>query len=32
MITHTRPMSDIQSSFEQLERYEGGAIKVVLTP
>jgi L-iditol 2-dehydrogenase len=32
MLTHTRPMSDIQCSFEQLERYEGGAIKVVLTP
>ncbi len=32
ILTHTRPMSEIQSSFEQLESYSGGAAKVILTP
>jgi L-iditol 2-dehydrogenase len=32
ILSHNRPMTDIQNSFEQLERYEGGAVKVVLTP
>ena len=32
ILTHTRPMSSIQNSFEELEQYQNGAIKVVLTP
>ena len=32
ILTHTRPLSDIQSCFEQLESYSGGAAKIVLTP
>jgi L-iditol 2-dehydrogenase len=32
ILTHTRPMSEIQSSFEQLESYSGGAAKIILTP
>jgi L-iditol 2-dehydrogenase len=32
ILTHTRPLSDIQSSFEQLESHSGGAAKIVLTP
>ena len=32
ILTHTRPLTEIQSSFEQLESYTGGAVKVVLTP
>ena len=32
ILTHTRPLSDIQPSFEQLESYSGGVGKIVLTP
>lgn len=32
IVTHRKPMSDIQSAFEGLEQYAGGAAKVVLTP
>lgn len=31
LVTHTRPLDEIQSSFEMLERYEDGVAKVVLT-
>ncbi len=32
ILTHTRPLSAIQESFEQLESYQGGAVKIVLNP
>lgn len=32
ILTHTRPMSDIQGAFEQVEAYRDGSIKVILTP
>lgn len=32
ILTHTRPLTEVQSSFEQLESYSGDAVKVVLTP
>jgi threonine dehydrogenase-like Zn-dependent dehydrogenase len=31
LITHTRPIDQIQQSFEMLEHGGGGAAKVVLT-
>jgi len=32
ILTHTKPLSAIQSAFEQLEAYQDGAAKIVLTP
>jgi len=32
ILTHTRPLSEVQNSFEQLESYTGGAAKIVLNP
>lgn len=32
MLTHTKPLTEIQSAFEQLEAYRDGAVKVILTP
>lgn len=32
ILTHTRPLASIQPTFEQLEAYRDGAVKVILTP
>ena len=32
ILTHSKPLSEIQSAFEQLEAYQGGAAKIIITP
>jgi L-iditol 2-dehydrogenase len=32
IITHSRPLAEVQQAFEQLESYADGAAKVILTP
>ena len=32
ILTHTKPMTEIQSAFETLEAYRSGAAKITLTP